>query len=114
MEKDERKQKIKEHIENVANRFVMFEKIVKPNYELLKHLTEAPDSILDKSMCDKIALLLEGPPEDVAMGLLEVKERCQYSALAAPVATMLVHEEWKRLTGNIMPDEALCTWRKNW
>ena len=59
MENKKTQQQIQEHIENVANRFVMFEKIVKPNYELLKHLTEAPDSILDKSMCDKIALLLE-------------------------------------------------------
>ncbi len=107
-------QKIKDHIENVAQRSVMVEKIVKPNYELLKHLTEAPDSLLDKSMCDKIAQLMEGPPEEVAIGLLEVKERCQYSALAAPLLIGLVYEEWKRLSGDIMPDESLCTWRKDW
>lgn len=96
----------------IGRRKVLFEKVPKPNFELLQHLTEAPDDLLDKRICEDIAALITGPEEAIPMGLLKAKEMCQYGSLASPVMIMIIYKEWERLTGGIMPDPALCTWRE--
>ena len=91
---------------------------VEPMWDVLEHLSVAPDSQLDKSMCDKLKelLLLKDKPDsnkEVADGLLYVMDMCVYGSLSSGFVIQILDMEWKRLGGTVEEGNANCPWRNN-
>lgn len=90
---------------------------VEPMWDVLKHLTQAPDSQLDKSMCEKLQEIVdefegkENCNKEVADKLLYILDMCVYSSLASGFVIKILDVEWKRLGGTVEADNANCTWR---
>lgn len=89
-----------------------------PMWDILEHLSNAPDSQLDKSMCDKLKELLElkdkpNSKKEVADGLLYVLDMSVHCSLASGMVIKIIDAEWRRLGGTVEEDNANCPWRNN-
>ncbi len=87
-----------------------------PNWDVIEHLSNAPDSQLDKTMCDKLKELLKlkgtpGSTKEIADGLLYVLDMCVQGSLSSGIVITILDAEWKMLGGTIEEGNANCPWR---
>ena len=59
---------------------------------LLKKLSEAPDSQIDKSMTDRIARLVGCTNEIVATELKEIRDECVFASLCSDFALNIISQ----------------------
>ena len=93
-------------------------KTAEPNWEIIEHLSNAPDSQLDKSMCDKLKeiLTLRGKSDsnkEIADGLLYVLDMSVHGSLASGIVIKILDAEWRMMGGTIEENNANCPWRNN-
>lgn len=87
-----------------------------PMWDIIEHLSNAPDSQLDKSMCEKLKELLElksksDSKKEVADGLLYVLDMSVHGSLASEFVIKILDAEWRRLGGTVEEGNANCPWR---
>jgi hypothetical protein len=77
------------------------EEPVEVNNEFLQHMTEAPNSQLDKTMTDHIKTLIGKSAEEVKIGLKYVLDASAWGSLASDLVMEILDHEWRRLGGTL-------------